>query len=56
MPKLLHLESLRLLSANRSLDRSSPSVHDCPSINSREPVAKKVNASRTNSSSLHQGD
>jgi len=32
---------LVLLSANRSLDRSSPSVHDYPSINSREPVAEK---------------
>jgi hypothetical protein len=30
---------LSLLSANRLLDRSSPSVHDYPSINSREPVA-----------------
>lgn len=42
---------LRLLSANHSLDRSSPSVHDYPSINSRESVAKKVNVSRTNAPS-----
>jgi hypothetical protein len=49
--KLLHLKSLRLIPANRSPDRSSPSVHDYPSINSRDSVAKKVTASRMDSSS-----
>lgn len=41
-----------VVSANHSLyhsDRSSPSVNDCPSINSRQPVMQKVNRSRRTS-------